>query len=165
MSKPAAPLNDSPVFGEPSIAGAAVGQEFASRPLIFSLARILAFSGGDLAEPGWPQRNLHTDIAKAREAGLPGIIASGTQTEGLLVEMLIGLFGEAWLNRGILEIKFPRSVFVDDTVRCRAVLREIERQDGRDRYRLDVWCENQAGDKVIVGTAACALDPSPGAGR
>jgi hypothetical protein len=159
------PANTSRVFDEPSIAGAAIGQEFASRPLIFSLARILAFSGGDLAEPGWPQRNLHTDIEKAREAGLPGIIASGTQTEGLLVEMLIGLFGEAWLHRGALEIKFPRSVLVGDTVRCRAVLREIERPGGRDGYRLDVWCENQAGDKVIIGTAACALDRSPGAGR
>jgi MaoC like domain len=157
--------NNSPVFDQPSIAGAAIGQEFASRPLIFSLARILAFSGGSFAEPNWPARNLHTDIEKAREAGLPGIIASGTQTEGILVEMLIGLFGEAWLHRGVIEIKFPRSVFVDDTVRCRAVLQAIERQGSRDRYRLDVWCENQAGDKVIIGTAACALDPSPGAGR
>ena len=162
---PVAPADTSRVFDEPSIAGSAIGQEFTSRPLIFSPARILAFSGGDLAEPGWPARNLHTDIEKARESGLPGIIASGTQTEGLLVEMLIGLFGEAWLHRGVLESKFPRSVFVADTVRCRAVLQAIEQQGGRDHYRLDVWCENQAGDKVIIGTAACSLDPSPGAGR
>lgn len=160
-----AAANKSRVFDEPSIASAAIGREFGSRPLIFSLARILAFSGGSFAGPNWPARNLHTDIAKAREAGLPGLIASGTQTEGLLVEMLIGLFGEAWLHRGELEIKFPRSVLVDDTVRCRAVLQAIERQGDGDRYQLDVWCENQAGDKVIIGTAACALDPSPGVGR
>jgi hypothetical protein len=48
-------------------------------------------------------------------------------------------------------------VFADDAVRCRAVVRAVEREDGRDLYRLDVWCENQTGDRIIIGSAMCAL--------
>jgi len=71
-----AAANNSPVFDEPSIAGAAIGQEFASRPLIFSLARILAFSGGDLAEPGW---RIATSTRISRRLGKPASPASSRQ--------------------------------------------------------------------------------------
>jgi len=57
-----------------------LGTRFTGRSLALSLARVLAFSAGPLDEPGWPQRNLHTDRDKAREAGLEDIIASGTQS-------------------------------------------------------------------------------------
>ena len=66
-----------------------VGEVRSGRPLTLSLARVLSFSGGPIDAPNWPERNLHTDPAKAREAGLAHLIASGTQSEGMLIGFLI----------------------------------------------------------------------------
>ncbi|MCG8543004.1 MAG: hypothetical protein MJE12_02220 [Alphaproteobacteria bacterium] len=131
---------------------------FEGRPRDFSLARVLAFSGGFLSEPEWPHENLHTDLDKAREAGLPDLIASGTQSEGLLVELLIDLFGVRWLKQGVMDIKVINSVHVDDSVQAKAILTDRVAEPGCTKMSLEVWCEKQDGAKVLVGTAACSID-------
>jgi acyl dehydratase len=137
----------------PRILTAAVGESFDGRSLEFTLPRILAFSAGVPGDQGWPLRNLHTDEEKAREAGLPAMIASGTQSEGLLIELMLDLFGEAWFGTGIVELKLPMSVFVGDTVTPRATVTEIDEVPEGRRYSLEVWCEKQTGDRVLTGTA------------
>lgn len=132
-----------------------VGTTFDGPPMAMTIERVLAFSSGVPGEPGWPHRNLHTDEGKAREAGLPAIIASGTQSEGLLIELLIDLFGASWHRSGVVELKLPRSVVVGDVVRAKATLRAIREADGGAVCDLDVWCEKQTGEAVLVGTASC----------
>jgi acyl dehydratase len=125
--------------------------------LTLSLARVLALSGGPLGEAGWPQRNLHTDVAKAREAGLGGIIASGTQSEGLLIGFLVELFGERWYAGAELDVRFLKPVSVNETVRpvVRLVTREVV--DDRERIMLECWCETNAGERVIDGRATVTV--------
>jgi len=77
-----------------------VGAEFAGPQHTFEPVRMLTFSGGPIDAPGWPAKNLHTDVEKATEAGLPAPIASGIQYEGHLVELLVQLFGQVSPNRG-----------------------------------------------------------------
>ena len=140
-----------------SIWSAEVGTTFEGRVRDLSLDRILAFSGGFLSEPNWPHKNLHTDVDKAREAGLPDMIASGNQSVGILVALLMRLFGETWLHHGTLDMKIVSSVYVGDTVQARATLKE--RRDGKEavEFVLDAWCENQHGATVVVGTATCRV--------
>lgn len=126
-----------------------VGACLRGRGLKFTLARVLAFSGGRLDEPGWPQRNLHTDADKAREAGLPGIIASGTQFEGLLLSHLIGRVGDAWYAGGTIDAKITKSVYIGDVV---TPVIQVTSIDGKE-IAFDVWCENQRGEKTLVGQA------------
>jgi acyl dehydratase len=140
------------------LTSAAIGAIFEGRCRDFSLARVLAFSGGFISEPDWPHRNLHTDLEKAREAGLTKIIASGTQSEGLLVELLIDLFGARWLGHGQMDVKVINSVYVDDVVQAKAILKERIAENGHTTVRLDAWCEKQDGTKVLVGTAVCSID-------
>lgn len=140
------------------IASADVGACFAGRPCAFSLARVLAFSAGFISEPDWPHRNLHTDLEKAQEAGLDAIIASGTQSEGLLVTLLIDLFGIAWLEHGVMDLKVINSVHVDDIVQAKAILKERSDAGERETVLLDVWCEKQDGTKVLVGSATCPAE-------
>ena len=71
------------------IASAEIGTTFTGHACDLSLDRILAFSGGFLSEPNWPHKNLHTDLDKAREAGLPDLIASGNQSIGILTSLMI----------------------------------------------------------------------------
>lgn len=130
-----------------------VGDVYRGRSLTFTLARILAFSGGPLGEVGWPHRNLHTDRQAARAAGLPDIIASGTQFEGLMLSHLLGLFGMSWHSGGELEAKVIKSAFINDTITPVAVIESIEREKEAATVVLDIWCENQNGEKVLVGKA------------
>jgi len=131
--------------------------EIYGRSLTMSLNRVLAFSGGPFDEPGWPQRNLHTDADKAREAGLDGIIASGTQSEGLLLGFLLDLFGASWYDGGELDVRFLKPVRVNDAVRPAVRLRSRERIDARLRLALDCRCETASGERVIEGSVLVTL--------
>ena len=138
----------------------AVGKVFRGRDFTFTLARVLAFSGGSFDEPGWPQRNLHTDVEKAHEAGLTEIIASGTQCEGLLLGHLIDLFGDGWYDCGKLEAKIIKSVFVGDTLTPVAVVQEICVTEQETTIELEVCCQKQDNQRTLIGHASVCV-PRP----
>jgi hypothetical protein len=148
------------VVGAKSIEQAELGTIFLGPVRHLSIERVLAFSGGAFSRPNWPDRNLHTDLEKAQEAGLAGVIVSATQFEGHLIDLLIDLFGEKWFTAGVIETRIPKSLMLDDFLQTKAVLREVRDDiDGRT-FALDVSCENQRGEQVLVGTASCRL-PRP----
>ena len=136
-----------------------LGDQFEGRRRTLSLARMLAFSGGLLDAPGWPDANLHTDADRAREAGLNSIIASGTQSEGILLELLVSLFGPSWHRSGALDAKMTNSVVVDDTIQAKAQLISRKSTSTGEQFVLDVWCENGVGQKIIVGQAQGTFGP------
>jgi acyl dehydratase len=121
------------------------------------MERMLAFSGGPLATPDWPAKNLHTDFGKAKDAGLSAPIASGLQYEGHLLRLLQDLFGNAWLRGGKMRIKYPRPVMAGDVVQAKVRVKSKVLFDAVVTYELDVWCEKQDKEKVLVGTASCSL--------
>ena len=131
------------------------GETFSSPPYTLSIERLLAFSGGPIGDPDWPAKNLHTDMAKAKHAGLSAPIASGIQYEGYLIRLLTDAFGEAWFTGGSLQVKYPKPVLADETVRAWFRVAAKEPAKRAVLFKLDVWCENQRGEKVLVGTATC----------
>lgn len=130
----------------------AVGDEFAGKPKKISWQRLWTFSGGPFAAEGWPKKNIHTDLEFAKGVGLSSVAASGTQCEGYLCDMMIELFGQKWLTNGELTQRFTKMVPEGDTVQIKAKVTSVEEVDGL-RVGLEVWCENQNGDKVVTGTA------------
>jgi len=133
------------------------GHIFEGRARCLTLARALALSGGPFDAPAWPEKNLHTDLKAANDAGIAAIVVSGTQWEGYLVGFLVDLFGMSWFRHGELDIKIPRSVKIGETVQPKARLETREVQPDGTWITLSVWCENQDGAQVLVGTAACML--------
>lgn len=136
---------------------AKVGEVYTGKARKLTWARALALSGGPFETPGWPEKNLHTDLKAANDAGLSTVVVSGTQWEGYLVGLLVEIFGMAWFRGGHLDIKIPRSVKIDETVQSKACLEEREQEADAVRIALSVWCENQDGEQVMVGTASCAV--------
>lgn len=132
------------------------GQEFSGKPKRVTWQRLWAFSGGPFSACGWPKKNIHTDPETAKNVGLPTVCASGTQCEGYIVELMIDLFGEGWLRNGELSLKFVKLVLEGDTVCAKGKIRSREESTGV-KFALEVWCENQASDKVVVGTATGVL--------
>ena len=133
------------------------GQEFEGPLQTLSLERMLAFSGGPIATPDWPAKNLHTNFEKAKDAGLSAPIASGLQYEGHLLRLLLDLFGNAWLQGGEIRIKYPRPVMAGDVVQSKVRVKSKVQCDAVFTFELDVWCEKQDKEKVLVGTASCSL--------
>jgi len=130
-----------------------MGKEFIGKKKRLSEARVLAFSGGRLNAPGWPGKNIHTDLEFAKSYGLPTRSASATQYMAYFVELMIDLFGEGWLSHGKMDLKFIAIVDVDDELVSKAVMSSKKLKDSRTEFTLSIWCENQRGDKVAIGTA------------
>ena len=134
------------------------GQEFSGPLRRLSKARILALSGGALGSAEWPRKNLHTDDAKATEAGLPAPIASGIQCDGDIVRLLIRLFGERWFSHGRLTVTHRRPVFEGTWVQARARVGATTASDAGEIVHVEAWCETLEKDIVTAGIASCVKE-------
>ncbi len=130
-----------------------VGQEFSCRTKTVSWPRLWTFSGGPFAAEGWPRKNVHTDLAFAQGTGLPSVAVSGTQCQGYLCDLMIDLFGEEWLSQGQMNIKFVKPIPEGDRLVAKAKVQSKE-EGGETKISFEVWCENQNGEKAVVGTAS-----------
>ena len=135
-----------------------VGQEFSGKLKRMSWERIAAFSGGAFNTPGWPKKNIHTDLEAAKNTGLTTVYVSGTQYFGHMAEFMIDLFGEGWLSGGTMSnVKLIKAVAEGDTLQVKATVLSKEEAGSTVKVTLDICSENQNGDKVAVGTATGTL--------
>ena len=128
----------------------AVGFELPTVSKEITLEKMRAYSG-------WPRRNIHTDDEVARQAGLPRAICQGTQHLTYLSEVLKRFFGENWVRGGKLTVTFIGLVMPGDVVTPRAIVREKVTEGDSGRLNLEVWVENQRGEKVVVGAASAPI--------
>ncbi|MDP2917115.1 MAG: MaoC family dehydratase [Dehalococcoidia bacterium] len=129
------------------------GEVFSGKPKRVSWERLWAFSGGPFRLEGWPTKNIHTDLPFAQKSGLPYVAASATQYHGYAVELLIDVFGTAWLSHGWMDVKFINLVNANDTLVAKASVLARQEQGGATKFTLDISCENQKGEKALVGQA------------
>ena len=134
------------------------GSEFSGTVKTVTEERVYAFSGGFPRGPNWPAKNIHTDLEFARSCGLSTRAASGAMFEGYLTELMIDLFGENWLRHGRMSLAFIAVVDPGDTLVPKAVVVSRQAEGSALRLVLDVWCENQHGEKVVVGTATGVVE-------
>ena len=83
-----------------------------------------------------PGVNIHTDSEFARKCGLPHRFASGAMFEGLLASRLADKY-DNWFQAGRMELKFIQGIDIGDEINT--------------FIDDDIWCENQRGEKVIIG--------------
>ena len=133
----------------------AIGAEFAGKPKRVTWERTWTYAGGPFTLQGWPAANIHTDPQFASNVGLSEVIVTGAQTQGYVVELLIDLFGERWLSHGTLyDMKFIKPILVNEVVQVHARVLSKDRHSSGLRYILQVWCEKQSGEEVLVGRAS-----------
>lgn len=99
---------------------------------------------------------IHTDVETARSVGLGGVIAHGMLSMGFLGQLLTGFAGPAGVRR--LKVRFSHMVRLGDVITCRGVVREVTPATSRARVVLDVWAENQAGERVTMGEGEVWLE-------
>lgn len=100
--------------------------------------------------------NVHTNDKFAKGEGLSGIISDGMISTNWLSSVLIAAFGQRYLERGSLQTKYIRPIFEDQMITARAVVRSVTAGESGNDVELEVWCEDETGQKYTVGSAVIA---------
>src|SRR5262249_28469953 len=88
---------------------------------------------------GQDTRNIHTDDAVARRAGLPRAVAQGRYPIGYMSERALAFFGQGWLEGGRLDVTLVKPIFAGDTVTVHGAVMDRVPEDGALRIVLDLW--------------------------
>jgi len=129
-----------------------IGQELPSLRKEISIDRMRLYAA-------WGNRNIHTDWDVAAKAGLPAPLAPGMMLYDYVSEMLTNFFGQEWLKGGKLSVSFIHYVVPGEVITTKGTIREKMPEDNALRMNVEIWCENQRGERVAVGTAS-SLVPS-----
>lgn len=98
--------------------------------------------------------SIHIDREAAEKAGFSDIIAEAIMLLAYLSELLTSHFGVGWIKGGKLSVNFIRAVFPGDRLNVQGVVKDEMIEGNYRRQCLKIWCENQKGEKVVVGTAS-----------
>jgi acyl dehydratase len=102
---------------------------------------------------------IHQDDAFAKAAGMGGVFAHGMLSMGFVAQALTDWAGAGRVRK--LGVRFAALVRLGDLVTCRGRVVSKSSKDDVHLVELDVWAENQRGEKVVTGRATVAL-PSRG---
>ena len=127
-----------------------VGQVLPSLVKDISQRKIDAYSG---VRP----RSIHTDEAWARQKGFRAPLAQGMMSTAYVSEMMTQLLGAGFVKGGTMSMSFIKPVYAGDRLTVHGVVADVRPLDGGTRVVVDVWCENQQGEKTAVGTASGLL--------
>jgi acyl dehydratase len=125
----------------------AVGQELPSLQKDLSQRRIDVYSG---VRP----RSIHTDEAWAHAKGFRTTLAQGMMSTAYASELMTRLLGASFLAGGTLSMAFIRPVYAGDRLTVHGLVKETRREGASTRVVVEVWCENQHGEKTAAGTAS-----------
>ena len=127
----------------------AAGQELEGRSVEITREQIKAY-----AEASGDHNPIHLDDEFARQVGLPGIIAHGMLQMGLMATWVGDLAGDHRRLRR-LGVRFAGMLLPGDTLSLGGKVASVE----EGVARLEVWGENQRGERVLTkGIAEITVD-------
>jgi acyl dehydratase len=110
------------------------------------------------AYSGVRPRYIHSDEAFARQRGFRAPLAQAMMSTAYVSEMMTRLLGVGFVKGGTMSMAFIKPVLAGDRLTVHGVVKDKQSQGGRTRVIVEVWCENQDGEKTAVGTAGGWLD-------
>lgn len=94
----------------------------------------------------------HTDLAVAREEGLPDTIAQGLMEASYVGELALDAFGEAWLRSGHAELAFVGPMFPGMRVATYGVVSDRRPAGDGTWVEAEVWVQDaDSGAPLCVG--------------
>jgi acyl dehydratase len=126
---------------------ATIGDKLPSLDKEISQRRIDAYSG---VRP----LSIHTDEAWARAKGFRTCVAQGMMSTAYVSEMMTRLLGAGFVKGGTISMAFVQPVFAGDRLSVHGVVKARRPERGGTRVVVEVWCENQHGQKTAVGEAS-----------
>ena len=102
---------------------------------------------------------MHTDDEFARNAGYPGVFAHGMLSMGYLAEFLVQAGGVGAIRR--FKTRFAKLTWPGDVITCRGRVTRVADEGDERRVECEIWSENQAGERKLLGSATLALPRAP----
>ena len=112
-----------------------------------SQRRIDAYSG---VRP----RYIHSDERWAWAKGFRTCLAQGMMSTAYVSEMMTRFVGAGFVKGGKLSMSFIKPVYAGDRLTVHGIIKEKHPEGNATRVVVEVWCENQDGEKTAVGTAS-----------
>jgi len=110
------------------------------------------------AYSGVRPRYIHSDEAFARTKGFPAPLAQAMMSTAYVSEMMTRFVGAGFVRGGTMSMAFIKPVLAGDRLTVHGVVKDKQPEGGRTRVVVEVWCENQHGEKTAVGTASGLID-------
>ncbi len=99
-------------------------------------------------------RSIHSDEAFAREKGFRTCLAQGMMSTAYASQLMVKLLGPGFARGGTLSMAFIKPVYAGDRLAVRGVVKDRQPENGATRVVVEVWVENQHGEKTAVGHAS-----------
>jgi hypothetical protein len=104
-----------------------------------------------------PGANYHTDREQAKKLGFPNIVVQGMMSTCFVSQVMQRRFGMGWIVGGKMSAKLTNVLWVDETVRAHARVREETPEGSGTRVHCDVWVEKDDGTRTVIGTASAVV--------
>jgi len=105
--------------------------------------------------------NRFNDPELAKRDGLPGAIVPGVMQLDIMTRVLNDFAGQEG-RIGHMEVSFRRSVLHGDRLRALGLVTDTIPGDGEGTVRMDVFFENERGERPLQGTADVILPARKG---
>ena len=98
---------------------------------------------------------IHQDDEFARAAGMGGVFAHGMLSMGFVAQSVTDWLGAGTVRK--LGVRFTALVRLKDVITSTGRVLGTSEKNGERLVELEVWAENQRGEKVVTGKATAAL--------
>ncbi|WP_066663908.1 MULTISPECIES: MaoC family dehydratase [unclassified Sphingomonas] len=93
----------------------------------------------------------HWDPVYAGQTGLKAPIQTGEMSSAYLAEMCVNHFGPDVFRGSRIVCKYVASTLANEVITTHGVVREKTPKGDGFRFTVDIWCDNEAGEKKTVG--------------
>jgi acyl dehydratase len=100
----------------------------------------------------------HWDPEYAAATGLKAPIQTGEMSSAYLAEMCVNHFGGHMFRNARVVCKYVGSTLAGEVITTHGVVREKTPKGNGYRFTVDVWCDNEAGEKKTVGWVEVDVD-------
>lgn len=100
----------------------------------------------------------HWDPVYAASTGLAAPIQTGEMSSAYLAEMCVNHFGANMFRNARIVCKYIASTLANEVVTTHGVVSGKTPKGRGYRFKADIWCENEAGEKKTVGWVEVDVD-------
>ena len=100
----------------------------------------------------------HWDVEYARATGLADPIQTGEMSSAYIAEMCVNHFGPAMFVNARIVCKYVASTRAGEVITTGGVVTDKTAKGNGYRFKVDVWAENQDGEKKTVGWIEADVD-------
>ncbi|GAA0989861.1 hypothetical protein ENKNEFLB_00169 [Nocardioides aquaticus] len=100
----------------------------------------------------------HWDPVYAQETGLAAPIQTGEMSTAYLSEMCVNYLGENYYRNARMVCKYVSSTQANDVITTHGVVTAKEPKGDGFRFTIDIWAEDQDGQKKTVGQMEADVD-------